>query len=66
MYEQYKIERIHIAGVEVDNRIYSVIQGYFDANDNEKNINFNSKIIAKFVEYASSRSQKSGMFVIAK
>ena len=66
MYEQYKIERIHIAGVEVDNRIYSVIQGYFDSNDNEKNISFNSKIIAKFVEYASSRSQKSGMFVIAK
>ena len=66
MYEQYKIERIHIAGVEVDNRIYPVIQAYFAGNDTVELRKFNSKLIAKFIEYASSRSQKSGMFVIAK
>ena len=66
MYEQYKIERIHIAGVEIDNKIYPVIQGYFDSNDNKDNIDFNSKIIQKFIEYASSRSENSGQFVIAK
>jgi len=66
MYEQYKLERTHVAGVTIDNKIYPIIQSYFESNNTKEYIAFPSKIIAKFVEYASSRSQKSGMFVIAK
>ena len=58
----YDEERATLSGLYVSNAIMPVIYKFFSSNDNR----VNSKIIQAFVAYASSRTPKSGKFVIAK
>ena len=60
--EAYDEERATLSGLYVSNAIMPVIYKFFSSNDNR----VNSKIIQAFVAYASSRTPKSGKFVIAK
>jgi hypothetical protein len=40
---------------------------WFKTNEsNKKNVVLNEKVVQKFIEYTSSRTEKSGRFVIAK
>ena len=58
----YDDERATLSGLYVSNAIMPVIYKFFKNNDDR----VNSKIIQAFVAYASSRTPKSGKFVIAK
>ena len=58
----YDDERATLSGLYVSNAIMPVIYKFFKNNKDR----VNSKIIQAFVAYASSRTPKSGKFVIAK
>ena len=65
--ELYDEERATLSGLYVSNAIMPVIYKWFKANEtNKKNKVLNDKVIQKFIEYTSSRTIKSGRFVIAK
>lgn len=65
--ESYDEERATLSGLYVSNAIMPVIYKWFKANEtNKKNKVLNDKVIQKFIEYTSSRTIKSGRFVIAK
>ena len=67
-YANYTAERAQLSGLHISNAVMSVLYAWFTANagvDNPKKI-FNSKFLQRFVAYTSSRSPKSGKFVIAK
>jgi len=65
--EQYDDERATLSALYVSNAIMPVIYEWFKANEgNKKNIILNEKVVQKFIEYTSSRTEKSGRFVIAK
>ena len=66
-YKQYKLDRIELSGEHLLNEIMPVIYKWFTGNEgNEKTERLNTKVLQKFIEYASSRSPQSGKFVIAK
>jgi len=66
-YERYKEDRIDLSGVHLLNEIMPVIYDWFTGNEgNEKTKRLNTKVLQRFIEYASSRSPQSGKFVIAK
>jgi hypothetical protein len=65
--ELYDEERATLSGLYVSNAIMPVIYKWFKANEsNKKNKALNDKVIQKFIEYTSSRTVKSGRFLIAK
>lgn len=65
--ERYDEERATLSALYVANAIMPVIYQWFKANeDNKKTAILNQKVIQKFIEYTSSRTVKSGRFVIAK
>ena len=67
LYENYKSERVDLSGLFISNAIMPVLYDWFTANDkNEDTRLINSKWLQRFVAYTSSRSPKSGKFVIAK
>jgi hypothetical protein len=44
-----------------------VIYKWFKSNEaDKKRVLLNEKVVQKFIEYTSSRTEKSGRFVIAK
>ena len=66
-YERYKEDRIDLSGVHLLNEIMPVIYKWFKGNEgNEDTKRLNTKVLQRFIEYASSRSPQSGKFVIAK
>ena len=66
-YERYKEDRINLSGIHLLNEIMPVIYDWFTGNEgNEKTKRLNTKVLQRFIEYASSRSPQSGKFVIAK
>ena len=66
-YIKYKEERAHLSGETICNSIMPVLYDWFSANEGDKSLEkLNSKIAQKLVAYTSSRSVKSGKFVIAK
>jgi len=65
-YEMYKEDRINLSGTLVLNRVMPLLYEYFKSNESGKKKRLNTKLIQKFIEYASSRSPQSGKFVIAK
>lgn len=65
--EQYDDERATLSGLYVSNAIMPLIYEWFTKNEKNKNTaGLNQKAIQKFIEYTSSRTVKSGKFVIAK
>jgi hypothetical protein len=65
--EQYDDERATLSALYVSNAIMPVIYEWFKNNEgNKKNVILNEKVVQKFIEYTSSRTEKSGRFVIAK
>lgn len=65
--EQYDEERAMLSGLYVSNAIMPVIYEWFTNNEkSKKTAGLNQKAIQKFIEYVSSRTVKSGKFVIAK
>jgi len=65
--EEYDAERATLSALYVSNEIMPVIYDWFKKNENDKRKNvLNDKVIQKFIEYTSSRTRKSGKFVIAK
>jgi len=65
--EDYDEERAILSGLYVSNAIMPVIYEWFKKNEsNEKTAFLNDKVLQKFMEYTSSRTEKSGLFVIAK
>jgi len=66
-YERYKEDRINLSGIHLLNEIMPVIYKWFKSNEgDEKTKRLNTKVLQRFIEYASSRSPQSGKFVIAK
>ena len=66
-YERYKEDRINLSGIHLLNEIMPVIYKWFKGNEgDEKTKRLNTKVLQRFIEYASSRSPQSGKFVIAK
>jgi hypothetical protein len=65
-YEEYKKERIDLSGEHLLNEVMPVIYKWFKGNEGGKRDRLNTKVLQKFIEYASSRSPQSGKFVIAK
>ena len=81
LYEEYKIKRARISAICFDNEVYPYIAKYFEDDKRvthtkgfkgqssfikDLTIKNSTHMIAKFLEYASSRSAESGKFVIAK
>ena len=67
LYENYKSERVDLSGLFISNAIMPVLYDWFTANAKSKDTELiNSKWLQRFVAYTSSRSPKSGKFVIAK
>ena len=65
--EQYDEERATLSALYVSNAIMPVIYDWFKSNEGDKKkILLNEKVVQKFIEYTSSRTEKSGRFVIAK
>jgi hypothetical protein len=65
--EMYDEERSTLSGLYVSNAIMPVIYNWFKSNESDKKKEIlNSKVVQKFIEYTSSRTEKSGRFVIAK
>jgi hypothetical protein len=65
--EQYDDERATLSALYVSNAIMPVLYDWFKTNEsNKKNVVLNEKVVQKFIEYTSSRTEKSGRFVIAK
>jgi hypothetical protein len=65
--EMYDEERATLSGLYVSNAIMPVIYKWFKANEKDKKRQvLNDKVVQKFIEYTSSRTEKSGRFVIAK
>ena len=63
----YDNERATLSGLYVANAIMPVLYKFFKKNENNKKTKrINDKIIQAFVAYTSSRTPKSGKFVIAK
>ena len=59
--------RAHLSGIHISNNMMPVIYDWFNSNGNDpKTRILCSRVIRNFVEYATSRSVQSGMFVIAK
>ena len=65
LYDNYKAERAHLSGLFISNNLMKTIYTWFKGNEG-KIEELNAKILQKFIEYTSSRSPQSGMFVIAK
>ena len=66
-YEDYSEARAHLSGIHISNNMMPVIYDWFNSNGNDpKTRILCSRVIRNFVEYATSRSVQSGMFVIAK
>ena len=65
IYENYKAERAHLSGVFISNNLMKTIYTWFKGNEGTIE-ELNAKVLQKFIEYTSSRSPQSGMFVIAK
>lgn len=67
IYDAYKADRVDLSGVHICNNLMPILYKWFTANqDDKKKRKLNDKFLQKFVEYTSSRSPKSGKFVIAK
>lgn len=65
--EEYDNERATLSGLYVANAIMPVIYNWFKNNEKDKKKEpLNKKVVQKFIEYTSSRTIKSGRFVIAK
>lgn len=65
--EMYDEERSILSALYVANAIMPVIYDWFKKNEsNKKTTVLNDKVLQKFFEYTSSRTEKSGRFVIAK
>ena len=65
--EMYDEERAILSALYVSNAIMPVIYKWFKSNeDDTKKTKLNEKVVQKFLEYTSSRTEKSGRFVIAK
>jgi hypothetical protein len=65
--EMYDEERAALSGLYVSNAIMPVIYEWFKSNEGDKKkAILNDKVVQKFIEYTSSRTEKSGRFVIAK
>jgi len=65
--EMYDEERAILSALYVSNAIMPVIYDWFKSNEKDKKRNaLNGKVVQKFIEYTSSRTEKSGRFVIAK
>jgi hypothetical protein len=65
--EQYDDERAILSGLYVSNAIMPLFYNWFTNNEKSQNTaGLNQKAIQKFIEYTSSRTIKSGKFVIAK
>lgn len=65
--EMYDEERATLSGLYVANAIMPVIYDWFKSNERSPNTEkLNEKVVQKFIEYTSSRTIKSGRFVIAK
>lgn len=65
--EMYDEERATLSGLYVSNAIMPVIYEWFKSNEGDKRKSvLNDKVVQKFIEYTSSRTEKSGRFVIAK
>lgn len=63
----YDNERATLSGLYVSNAIMPILYKFFKSNENNKKTKrINDKIIQAFVAYTSSRTPKSGKFVIAK
>lgn len=65
IYDNYKAERAHLSGLFISNNLMKTIYTWFKGNEG-KIEELNAKVLQKFIEYTSSRSPQSGMFVIAK
>ena len=65
IYENYKAERAHLSGIFISNNLMKTIYDWFKGNEGTIE-ELNGKVLQKFIEYTSSRSPQSGMFVIAK
>ena len=67
IYDAYKADRVNLSGLYICNNIMPILYQWFKQNEgNKKTTKLNDKFLQKFVEYTSSRSPKSGKFVIAK
>lgn len=67
IYDAYKADRVNLSGLYICNNIMPILYQWFKQNEgNKKTKKLNDKFLQKFVEYTSSRSPKSGKFVIAK
>jgi hypothetical protein len=65
--EMYDEERATLSALYVSNSIMPVIYKWFKSNEADpKKSKLNDKVVQKFIEYTSSRTEKSGRFVIAK
>ena len=65
--ELYDDERATLSALYVSNAIMPVIYKWFKSNEaDKKKVLLNEKVVQKFIEYTSSRTEKSGRFVIAK
>jgi len=65
--EMYDDERATLSALHVSNAIMPVIYKWFKSNEaDKKRVLLNEKVVQKFIEYTSSRTEKSGRFVIAK
>lgn len=65
--EMYDAERATLSALYVSNAIMPVIYDWFKSNETDKKKKpMNDKVVQKFIEYTSSRTEKSGRFVIAK
>tara|TARA_B100000780_G_C21079163_1_gene434531 strand:+ start:31 stop:1452 length:1422 start_codon:yes stop_codon:yes gene_type:complete len=66
-YGEYQVERAHLSGLHIDNNIYPIIESWFLNNSvSDKKLVFANMMLKRWIEYASSRSPKSGKFIIAK
>jgi hypothetical protein len=65
--EMYDDERATLSALYISNAIMPVIYKWFKSNESDKKrVLLNEKVVQKFIEYTSSRTEKSGKFVIAK
>lgn len=65
--EQYDEERATLSALYVANAIMPLIYDWFKNNEGKPKLQpLNEKVVQKFIEYTSSRTIKSGKFVIAK
>ena len=67
-YEDYREDLVNLSGQYVDDALYPAMSAWFqnDFKDTKSKGKSANKVLEKWIEYASSRSPSSGMFVIAK